>query len=154
MRHMKKLNKLISMFALILLALSIAGVSLYAAEPAEKKADSKTPEQNLLSKDDALAALKELAPDIKVLEVNPSPVAGLWEVDVESRGRKGILYLDSSRKYLIQGSIVDLSSKSNLTQERYSEINKVDVSQIPLDDAIVMGDKDAKHRVIVFDDPK
>jgi thiol:disulfide interchange protein DsbC len=34
------------------------------------------------------------------------------------------------------------------------ELNKVDVSKIPLEDAIVVGKPDAKHKVIVFDDPE
>jgi thiol:disulfide interchange protein DsbC len=150
----KLINKVITIAASFLFILSIAGSSFSAGEAGDKKAGAKTSEENVLSKEDALAALKELAPDIKILEVRPGPVAGLWEVDVESGGKKGILYLDSSKRYMIQGSIVDLQTKSNLTQERYNEINKVDVSQIPLDDAIVMGDKTAKHRVIVFDDPE
>jgi thiol:disulfide interchange protein DsbC len=158
---MTNYNKLISVFASILLVLSIAGVSFSAEESAGKKSEAKTSEQNTLSKEDAMADLKELAPDIKVLEVHPSPVADLWEVDVESGGRKGILYLDSSGKYMIQGVIVDLETKSNLTKDRYGEVvkkygefGKVDLSQIPLDDAIVMGDKNAAHRVIIFSDPK
>lgn len=150
---MNKLNKVITIATSFLFILSISVASLSAGEAVEKKAGAKTSEGNVLSKEDALAALKELAPDIKILEVRPGPV-GLWEVDVESGGKKGILYLDSSKRYMIQGSIVDLQAKSNLTQERYNEINKVDISQIPLDDAIVMGDKTAKHRVIVFDDPE
>ncbi len=32
-------------------------------------------------------------------------------------------------------------------------MNKVDVTQIPLDDALVMGDPKARFRAIVFDDP-
>jgi thiol:disulfide interchange protein DsbC len=151
---MNKLNKIITIVASFLFILSIAGVSRSAGEAGEKKSVAKASEENVPTKDDALSALKELAPDIKILEVKPSPVAGLWEVDVESGGKKVILYLDSSKKYMIQGAIVDLRAKSNLTQERYNEINKVDVSKIPLDNAIVMGDKEAKHRVIVFDDPE
>ncbi|MCL5423042.1 MAG: DsbC family protein [Nitrospirae bacterium] len=106
-----------------------------------------------LTKDDAAALLKDLIPNVKVLEVRVSPVKGIWEVDIDSGGRKGPTYIDFSKKYLVAGSIVDIKEKKNLTQERLSEINKVDVSQIPLSDALVMGDKDAKHKVIVFDDP-
>jgi thiol:disulfide interchange protein DsbC len=32
-------------------------------------------------------------------------------------------------------------------------MNRVDVSKIPLDGSIVLGKKDAKHRIVVFDDP-
>jgi thiol:disulfide interchange protein DsbC len=102
---------------------------------------------------EVLNLLKGSFPDIKVLDVRPAQVKGLIEVTVESQGQKGILYIDSSSKYLISGSILDVKTKANFTQQRYNEINKVDISQIPLDDALVMGDKDAKYRVIVLDDP-
>jgi thiol:disulfide interchange protein DsbC len=103
--------------------------------------------------EEVLNLLKASFPDIKVLDVRPAQVKGLTEVTVEAQGQKGILYIDSSRKYLISGSILDVKTKTNFTQQRYNEINKVDISTIPLDDALVMGDKDAKYRVIVLDDP-
>ncbi len=111
-----------------------------------------------LTKDDAATLLKDLIPNVKVLEVRVVPVKGLWEVDIESGGKKGPLYVDFSKKYIVSGSIVTIKEKKNLTQERAEELNKVvlsqdDVSKIPLDDALVMGDKSAKHKVIVFDDP-
>jgi len=107
-----------------------------------------------LSVDEASTLLKELDPNIKILGVSKSPVEGLWEVAVEAGNRKSIVYIDSSKKYLLSGALISIKGKKNLTQERLTELSKVDVSQIPLDDAIVMGDKDAKYRVIVFDDPE
>jgi len=107
-----------------------------------------------LSVDEALTLLKNLDPNIKVTAVKPSPIGGLWEVDIEAGGKKGLVYLDATKKYLISGAIIAIQEKKNLTQERLDEINKVDVSQIPLDDAVVIGDKEAKYRVIVFDDPE
>ncbi len=143
-------------FVILLFIFSFTIPSFSVEKAGEKKATAKKAiaVEKTLSKDEALSLLKEVAPDIKILEVRTSPVKGLWEVDIESGGRKGILYIDSSKKYMIQGAIFDLKAKANLTQERFIEINKVDISQIPLDDAIVMGDKEAKHRVIVFDDPE
>jgi thiol:disulfide interchange protein DsbC len=107
-----------------------------------------------LTKDDAATLLKDLIPNVKVLEVRVIPVRGMWEVDIESGGKKGPLYVDFSKKYLVSGTIINIKDKKNLTQERAQELNKVDVSQIPLGDALVMGDKNAKHKVIVFDDPE
>jgi thiol:disulfide interchange protein DsbC len=106
-----------------------------------------------LTNEDAQNVLKEAIPDVKIIDVRPAQIKGLWEIAIETKGQKRILYLDFSKNYAIIGSILDLKTKANLTQERYIEINKVDVSKIPLDDALVMGDKDAKYRVIVFDDP-
>jgi thiol:disulfide interchange protein DsbC len=105
-----------------------------------------------LTKDEASTLLKDMAPNLKILDVRTSPVNALWEVDIETGGRKVVTYVDFSKKYLISGGIISIKDKKNLTQDRLSEINKVDVSKIPLDDALVMGDKDAKYRIIVFDD--
>jgi thiol:disulfide interchange protein DsbC len=111
-------------------------------------------DEEKLTSEDAEKVLSSVIPDIKVIEVRPSQIKGLWEIALESKGQKGILYLDSSKNYILSGSILDIKTKSNLTQERFAQINKVDVSQIPLDDALVMGAPDAKYRVIVFDDPE
>jgi len=106
-----------------------------------------------ITSEEALHSLQEIIPGGKVLEVKATPIQGLFEVLVETEGQKGIIYLDSSRKYIISGSIVDVATKNNLTQERFAEISKVDVSAIPLADALVMGNRNAAKRVIVFTDP-
>lgn len=106
-----------------------------------------------LTKDEALILLKDLIPNTRIIEIKTSPVKSAWEVDIDAGGRKGLVYVDFSKKYLISGAIVDIKDRKNLTQERSEELNKVDVSQIPLKDAIVMGEKNAKHKIIVFDDP-
>jgi hypothetical protein len=111
-------------------------------------------EKAIISKSEAQTLLKDLAPDLKVLEIRPAPVKELWEIAVQVGERKGLLYLDSSKKHFFQGAIIDLKTKANLTQDRMSELNKIDVSTIPLDDAIVMGDNKAKYKIIVFDDPE
>lgn len=118
-----------------------------------EKSDHNCTRCHKITNNEIVRLLKEIVPNAKVLEVHPSPVKGLWEIAIETKGQKGILYFDFSKKYIISGSILDIKTKANLTQERFAEINKVDVSQIPLDDALVMGNKDAKHRIIVFDDP-
>jgi len=106
-----------------------------------------------ITNDEILNLVRELIPDAKVLDVSPSFVKGIWEIAIEAKGQKGIVYVDFSKKYIVTGAILNVKAKTNVTQERLIEINKVDVSQIPLDDALLMGDKDAKLRVIVFDDP-
>lgn len=142
------MNKILFSVLIILLFLS----STYSYCFGEKEKD--LPESLNLTVDEASTSLKNLDPNVKVLAVKSSPVEGLWEVDIESGGRKLPVYIDFSKKHLISGSIIDIKEKKNLTQERLSEINKVDVLQIPLADAVVMGDKNAKHRIIVFDDPE
>jgi hypothetical protein len=106
-----------------------------------------------LSRDEAKDLLKNIIPDVAILEIRLSPVKGVWEVDLESRGRKAIVYVDFSKKHFFSGALVSVGERKNLTQERLIELNKVDVSQIPLEHALVMGDPRARIRVIVFTDP-
>jgi thiol:disulfide interchange protein DsbC len=113
-----------------------------------------------LSNDEAAALLKDGIPNVKVLNVAPAPVKGLWEVLLQSGRNKGIVYIDYSKKNFVSGGIFDIKGKTNLSKERFEELNKkyadsdkVDASKIPLDDALVMGDSGAKYRVIVFTDP-
>ncbi|MGZ8449745.1 MAG: DsbC family protein [Candidatus Deferrimicrobiaceae bacterium] len=88
-----------------------------------------------------------------VVGVVPGPFPGTWEVDVEKEGRTYPLYLDYSGKYLINGQVIRLSDMENLTGLRYIDLNRIDVSAIPLGDAVVIGNPEAKKKVIVFDDP-
>jgi thiol:disulfide interchange protein DsbC len=106
-----------------------------------------------LSKSDAEKVLKPMVPDVQVSSVRMSPAKGLWEIALTSGGKKGIAYVDFSLDNVIVGSIVQIKTKVNLTQERMMEISKVDVSQVNLDHTLTMGSEDAAHRIIVFDDP-
>lgn len=106
-----------------------------------------------LSKEEAEKSLAVIFKDVKVVSVGPSPVKGLYEVVLESRGEKGIAYMDSTGNYVFMGSMLDVAKKTNLTKERITDLRRVDTSSIPLDDALVLGDTGAKYKVIVFDDP-
>ncbi len=88
-----------------------------------------------------------------VLSVKPSAVGGLWAVDVVKEGRKWPVYIDFSKNYLISGQVIRMSSKENVTESRSMRLNAVDVSSIPIDDAIVVGNPEAKRRIIEFSDP-
>lgn len=117
------------------------------------KCDRNCAKCHTLTVKDAKDALEKLIPDVKVLEVGKGPINGLWEVGMETRGRKGIVYLDFAKKKVIAGNIIDLASRKNYTQESFDKINKVDFASIPLKNSIIMGNKDAKHKVVVFVDP-
>lgn len=107
-----------------------------------------------LTKDDATAIVKKLLdPRLSVLDIKSSPLKALWEITIATGGQKLIGYIDFSKRYLLMGEMLDIKEMKDITRDRMAEVNKVDVSTIPLDDAIVMGDKNAAHKVIVFSDP-
>jgi thiol:disulfide interchange protein DsbC len=113
-----------------------------------------------LKNDEAAAVLKNMVPDVKILNISQSPVKGFWEVFLQSKGRQGLLYIDYSKKVFFSGAMFDIASQNNLTKtsaetlsRQHADLLKIDVSKIPLEDALVLGDKKAKYRIIVFSDP-
>jgi len=110
-----------------------------------------------LSPQEVQEILKKLqVPDAKIVDIRMSPVKGLWEVAIEDRGRYGVFYIDSSRKYLIGGKVIEIDSVTDKTRERLDDLyskRRIDLSLIPLGDALLLGDKKADKKVIVFTDP-
>ncbi len=90
----------------------------------------------------------------KVLAVRVSDVSGLWDVDVEKQGHKIPAYLHFSKKYVVAGNVIRLDTSEDLTREREIGLNRIDASVIPLDDAVVIGNPKAAHKIVVFDDPE
>ena len=54
-----------------------------------------------LQKEEAAALLKEIDPNVKILNIKVTPLKSLWEIDIESGNKKAVLYLDITKKYLI-----------------------------------------------------
>ena len=106
-----------------------------------------------LTGEDVAAIMKPFAPDIKVIYVEPAPIAGFWETAFETQGKKGVAYIEGNRKHLIFGRVIDAATGDDLTEKKISDLNKLDISKIPLDNAVILGKPDAKNRVIVFSDP-
>jgi len=66
--------------------------------------------------------------------------------------RKVILFLSIIQLLFSVSDSYAFSSKGQ--EKNLSEINRTDVSRIPLKNALVIGNAKAKHKVIVFDDPE
>lgn len=104
-----------------------------------------------LTKEAAIEALKDIQGE--VLAVAPSEIPGLYLVSVKMQGRNIPLYLDASGTYMFSGNVIDLKQRRNLTEDLFRQLNPVDVSAIPLDDALPLGNPQAQQQVIVFTDP-
>ena len=137
-------------FIFIFVAASMLNVPLSYGS---SDADHDCTKCHKLTLDEAQNIVQGGIPASKVLEINPGPVKGVWEIVFEVRGQKGIVYVGLSKELLISGDIFDLKAKRNLTGERLSNLNRIDISKIPLDSALVMGDKNAPKKAIVFTDP-
>lgn len=89
-----------------------------------------------------------------VERVDFAEVPGLFLVEGSSQGKKGILYLDFSKKFIITGKTFKLAEvKENIARTRDRQNIRLDMTTIPLDDALVLGNPRARFKVIVFTDP-
>ena len=96
-------------------------------------------------------ALAERLPSLpKIDEVRPSPVAGLYEVRF---GGTEIIYTDAKGDFVLQGSLIDTKSMTNLTEERLEKLTAIDFAKLPFKDAITLKQGAGTRRIAVFVDP-
>ncbi len=84
-------------------------------------------------------------------EVRPTAISGLFEV----RSGRNIFYSDADGSYfMLGGHLIDATAKKDLTKARMEALNRIDWNELPLDKAVVSGDKDAKLKIAIFTDPE
>lgn len=93
--------------------------------------------------------LEDKFPGAEVRGIAKTAYFGLYEVLLDDR----IVYTDTRGKYLLVGAIYDSDSKTNLTEERQRELNRVAVADLPLDKAIVNVKGNGARKLVVFSDP-
>ncbi|WP_395009107.1 DsbC family protein [Undibacterium sp.] len=95
---------------------------------------------------------KTLAPllvDDKILKVVEVENTGFLEVVTE----KGIFYTNKEISVLFQGMLVDVKTRTNLTEKSKKNLGAFDFKQINLKDAIKMVRGDGSRKIITIEDP-
>ena len=94
--------------------------------------------------------IAERLPDFpKIDEVSKTPIAGIYELRIGNE----VLYTDEQGHHLIEGSLIDTKTRSNLTEARVSKLSAIDFSKLPLKDAIVWKQGTGARKLVVFADP-
>jgi len=93
-------------------------------------------------------ALTKSMPSVKVGSVKPSEISGLYEVTVGGN----IFYVSDDGKYLVQGHLVDVAARVDLTEEKLSGVRKQAIEKLGLDKMIVFKPKESKYTVSIFTD--
>ena len=93
-------------------------------------------------------ALETILPGAPVKDIRPTPIDGLSEVLVGSH----ILYMSNDGKYLLQGSMIDMESRVDLSEERRKEIRTAAIGELGENKMIVFPAKSPKHEITVFTD--
>jgi thiol:disulfide interchange protein DsbC len=103
---------------------------------------------------DDIAAIKsnleKRTPPIIAKSIKSSPLAGLYEVFAGG----SIFYVDKAVNYVVVGgSLLDDSSKRNLTSERLKELTTIKFESLPLKNAIEIKKGTGAYKFAVFTDP-
>lgn len=85
---------------------------------------------------------------VKVEDIRPAPVPGLYEVVSGT----DVGYVSADGRFYVDGDVFDMQTRRNLTDQRRKEGRVALLKGIQDSDAIVFGPKDAKYTLDVFTD--
>ena len=93
-------------------------------------------------------SLQGLLPNAVPENVRATPIKGLYEVTFGTR----LIYLTGDGRFLLQGSLIDLETRTELTAQRLSALRLSALDKVGEDRMVIFGPEDAKHTVTVFTD--
>lgn len=93
--------------------------------------------------------LKANLPDLAIDKIESTPLPGIYEID---SGRK-VFYVDASGNYALIGNLLDLTTKTSLTEQRSNDLNQIDWKKLPTDIAITRVKGNGTNKIAIFTDP-
>ena len=94
--------------------------------------------------------LAERLPDFpKIEEITKTAIPGVYELRVGTE----ILYTDERGDYLIEGTLIETKTRTNVTAARIDKLTAIDFATLPLKDAIVVKQGTGARKLVVFADP-
>ncbi|NPU86056.1 MAG: DsbC family protein [Syntrophaceae bacterium] len=137
-------------FVLLVLVFSLPALASAQDRPMAKDPCSSMTEADLR------VVFDKIQSGIHILSNRRSPVEGLCEIVLGNKMNPQVVYLDYTKKYVLAGSLFDAGNMTNLSlisRKAIQDQFRVDVSKIPLGNALLMGSETAGEKVIVFTDP-
>ncbi|MEE9319653.1 MAG: DsbC family protein [Granulosicoccus sp.] len=95
------------------------------------------------------ANLKQRIPGMAIESIAPAPLPGLYEVIADGQ----IYYVNESATHLVQGSIIDLENRNNLTEQRLGGVHLNLIESIGEEDMLIYEpDESTDRSITVFTD--
>ena len=98
--------------------------------------------------DELRKKIEKSLPDVKVTSLKAVDDTGFYEAVINGQ----ILYFSKDGRYVIQGDMVSLDSRINLTEERRVSLRKDALAKLDEKDMIIFGPQKAKYTITVFTD--
>jgi len=93
-------------------------------------------------------ALSRSMPNLKLDSIKPSEIRGLYEVAVGA----DILYVSEDGQYLLQGHLIDITARKDLTETKLATIRKAAIDALGEDQSIIFKPEKSNYKVSVFTD--
>lgn len=92
--------------------------------------------------------IRTLVPNAKIIAISESPIEGILQVQINS----DIVYVSKDGQYLIQGNIMDIDTRVNITDQAKSGIRQGLLAELNEDEQITFAPEKAKYDLLVFTD--
>lgn len=94
------------------------------------------------------AKIRTLVPNAKTIAISETPIESLLQVQINS----DIVYVTANGEYLVQGQIMNIDTRANLTDQAKSGIRLSLLTDLKQDEQITFAPEQAKYDLLVFTD--
>jgi thiol:disulfide interchange protein DsbC len=119
-----------------------------AARPGAQATSAKATPSAASADAQVRAAVKKINPRVDIDQLGPAPIRGFQEVIVGGQA----LYVSDDGKYLIDGALYDIATRTNLAEASMARLRSRLLKTIPVSDRIVFSPANPKYTVTVFTD--
>jgi thiol:disulfide interchange protein DsbC len=119
----------------------LAAIAIFALTASAQAADPDQVRESLQ---------RHLGSATRITAVSKTPFNGIFEVVIDGRQ---IMYTDDGGQVLLNGPLLDVKNRVNITQDRMFDLRRIDFGALPLDKAIVKVKGTGARRIAVFSDP-
>ena len=88
-------------------------------------------------------------PGLAVGEAVETPFTGVYEIPVQGE----LFYVDATGRYVLQGSLIDLETRTDLTAERMARLTAIPFENLPLASAVKQVRGTGERKIAIFEDP-
>ena len=128
------MNRIPLMFAALLAGLMVTAA--YADMAAEKEFGAVEEK------------LRSLVPNARTIAISETPIEGILQVQINS----DIVYVTTNGQYLLQGQIMDIDTRTNITDQAKSGIRMGLLTELNADEQISFVPEKSKFDLLVFTD--
>jgi thiol:disulfide interchange protein DsbC len=94
------------------------------------------------------AKIRTLVPNAKTIAISETPIEDLLQVQINS----DIVYVTANGEYLVQGQIMNIDTRANLTDQAKSGIRLGLLTDLKQDEQITFAPEQTKYDLLVFTD--